>query len=110
MAISRQVSPSSLPVVSAGYYQVALVDESSMVIIQIVKQIDKNGCSAWDAFPIPQLSNKSNSNITTNSSSKRLLAADFPRGTTQQVTSARRNACRSLCKILVIVVPFEPRT
>jgi hypothetical protein len=50
MAISRQVSPSSLPGVSAGYYQVALVDESSMVRIQIGKQIDKNGCSAWDAF------------------------------------------------------------
>jgi hypothetical protein len=50
-AISHQVSPASLPDVSDGYCQRALVNESGMIRTQMryVQQII-NGRSAWDAL------------------------------------------------------------
>jgi hypothetical protein len=49
--ISHQLSLASLPGVSAGHCQRALVDESGMITTQIGNtQYISNGRSAWDAL------------------------------------------------------------
>jgi hypothetical protein len=48
--ISRQVSPASLPVVSAGYCQRAVMDESGIIRTQMGTHNTSNGRSVWDAL------------------------------------------------------------
>jgi hypothetical protein len=59
--MSRQISPASLPHVSSGYGQRAVVDESDMIKLQTGTQnISENGRSAWYALATsPRNSKKS---------------------------------------------------